>query len=154
MATTAPATSITSFCIISTCLSSTHGTSITAGQLAVVTPSATPAPWETLTRDPTPCGCGCTETPPYTPGILMQRKGIWRLALVSTEVGPKLNWGAWSSTVNSYIYPPKYHTSPRLMYGYACVYVCVCLCACVCVCVRVRVVCVFLCVCVYTLHSY
>ena len=61
MATTAPAISASLVCINSTGLQLTHCTSLTAQQLAMVPPSATPAPWNALTMDPTSCGCGCTD---------------------------------------------------------------------------------------------
>ena len=76
MATTAPATSTTSICIISTGLILRHCTSLTAQQLALVPPSGTPALWETLTVDPTSCGCGCTDRQECIPGILIQGRSM------------------------------------------------------------------------------
>ena len=68
MATTTTTTSTTSFCTTSpgTGLTCTfpHCTFLTAQQLAMGLPSATPAPWTHLTMDLTSCGCRCTDHPP------------------------------------------------------------------------------------------
>ncbi len=65
MATTPPATSVTSICITSADLHLILPmcTSLTAQQHAKVPHSGTPDRWKPLTMGPTSCGCECTDVP-------------------------------------------------------------------------------------------